>query len=239
MYSPGLHLDIKTPVSLSTAKRIIVAPPSAGYYLNSSVLVEHYVFSFIRDGRAIQMISNDGRASAGIDYLPGEGWLQALERASQMKYILKSNSLPLAGRNFAEEFGIEVNSLEKTYPIDLHKNNGMLTSKGVVPCPILYVDWGVDASEQGSDRSVHVTVSAVNGKLLHIDDWEGTSMSGRPQVLKLRELAKITDQEFNAYTLVQRKDLVIRFTTGIPTNILDFLTKENVDVQTTNHLGWK
>lgn len=213
-YAPRLHLPIEVPIKEQDIRFLHVSPPLiSGQFQDYSgrIQVKNYSFTFGDKGHKIINIDEHGFASLGIPMGPKESGISGMERASRMKFIISTNDVKQMATNWLVAMDIDVANLEKVNPSRIN-NEPFHSDRGLVPSPLLTVNWKNPKRLGYDPTGVKVQISAVSGELLEINDGNGSfSNRKQPLIKDLKKLLAISDEVFLKYTEQERRELVERF----------------------------
>lgn len=212
-YAPRLHLPIDVPIKEQDIRSLIAAPPPShnGRY-GARLQVKNYSFTFTERSFSIFNLAEDGLQSFGIPTMkPRESSKDLLERASKMKYTVSTNDTYRMATNWLVALDIDLAKLEKVNPPCVNKYPIFHSDRGLVPSPLLIVEWKNTNAPGYDPTEVMVEISAVSGELLQLTDGGFFSKREQPLIKDLDKLLAISDEEFLKYSLLERSNLVSRF----------------------------
>jgi hypothetical protein len=213
-YAPRMHLPIDIPVREEDIRSIVLSTPKMGID-GGCLQVKNYRFTFGDSrffGKSIIIVSVDqyGKRSFGIPIESRESSVSAMERASQMKYLVNTNDIYRMATNWLVAMDIDVEKMEKVKSPAVDKYPIFHSSRGDVPNPILNVEWS--SGEAHDMGRVVVVISAVTGELLELRNTHGSFNKNTTSFIKDSEkLAAISDEEFLKYSTLERSNLLVRF----------------------------
>ena len=174
--------------------------------------VQNYSFTFHKESISLFQLADDGQQSFGIPNKNKESSKSILERASRMKYSVSTNMIYQMATNWLVAFDIDLNKLEKLNPPCVNKYPDFHSDRGLVPSPLLVVDWK-NTNTFGYDHTeVSVEISAVSGDLLEIQvGMNSFTKRNKPMIKDLDKLLAIPDEEFLKFSEAERTNLFARF----------------------------
>jgi len=212
-YAPRLQLPFDVPVKNQDIRFLLVVPPDRGEFEGGRIQVKNYAFIFHKEHAfSLRNLAVDRKESFGIPLLhPGEPAQSVLDRASRMKYTVSTNDTYRIATNVLGALDIDLMKLEKANP---YVNDYPLynSDHGWVPNPVLIADWQNTNDLRNQLTQVLVTVSAVSGELLEVQDHGYFRKTELLPLHDLQNLLAISDEEFLKYSTLERSNLVVRFT---------------------------
>ena len=213
-YADQLHLKVPTPVTVHDTL-MQSATPLEGIGFAGRIDVSDYSFGFGHGGkyRIVTKLEDHRYQSMGL-YRGEETMPEFMDRFSQIKSTISTNDAYHLATNWLTAIGIDVERLQKAEPLRIEQQL-YLSKGGGVPCPLFYVRWGKGGQDEyGHARLpvIEVMISGINGELLSLR-IENDLYSKHPASLikDTDKLLAISSDEFLKYSLLERSNLVVRF----------------------------
>ena len=211
-----LHLKEKLPIKEEDATMSNIFDPSIMGFAGRIDTAE-YSFCFSKSGRLrfITKLEDYRYQSMGL-YRGNQSTREFMEQLSQIKSTINTNDAYRLATNWLASIDVDLEKLQQEKPATVEQQF-FESSKGPVPVPLFYVNWG----KEGRDELGHpmgpvvdIMVSGINGELLNLRQ-EDDSYSKRPAALikDMDKLLAIPDAEFLKYSPEELSNLVTRFST--------------------------
>jgi len=211
-YALRMHLPINVPVKEQDIRFLNASRPNNNRY-SARIQVKNYSFTFSGESLSIYNLADDGLQSFGIPMELGESSRSGMERASRMRYIVSTNDVYRMATNWLVALDIDLEKLEAANPPCVNKYPIFHSERGLVPNPLLIVDWKNTNAPGYDPTEVTVEISAVSGELLKLTDSGSFGKRGEQPLIKdLNNLLAISDEQFLKYSTLERSNLVVRFT---------------------------
>jgi hypothetical protein len=223
-----LHLPVNLPIREQDVQATLVFHPRVIGFAGR-IDAKGYSFSFAKSGRLRYVTGmHDDRGKESI--------AEYHQQLSHLKSIIDADDAYRLATNCLESIDVDVVRLEKERPPIVQQllfdspSEGKSTNTKVL-LPLFDVRWG-----NRTNPTIRVSISGVTGGLLVLRQ-EDDSYSKRPASLikDVDELLAIPDEEFLKYSLLERNNLVARFSAvSYPVS-----TNEIVPRTTTSSTGLK
>jgi hypothetical protein len=225
-YAPRLNLPIDVPIKDSDIHKLECAPPECSTNMtifSGGFQIGKYSFGF-QDGFikssyglytpycVIVELEDDGLTSFGIPLLyPRESSVSVTERASRMKYTVKTNDLYRIATNYLVALEIDQKTFEKSRPFTILPNI-YHSPQGLVPSPIMVACWGEPALRDPGSNGFAFKISSVTGELLEMNVGNASTCKGLPLIKDLDKLLAISDEEFLKMSPLEKSNPIVQFT---------------------------
>jgi len=215
-YAPRMQLPIAVPINKANIKCLDIMPPNINTpglsIYGGRIQVDNYSFTFGDKALLVYNLDQYGYISFGIPMGEKETAHSGMERASRMTYTVNTNDLYRMATNVLVALDVNVSALEREDPPVINKNPFFKSERGLVPSPLMTVEWQ-KVNAHGFDRDrVELVMSAVSGELLKYIDLGGSFRNGnRPFLNNVSALLAISDEEFMKYSSLDRSNLLVNY----------------------------
>ncbi len=211
-FADKLDLPLQKPICETNVQFRFIVPPTARPYVDigGRIDVNHYSFSCGDKHCFITKLDPFGNLSSA----------EQNEMLSHEKSLIATNQAYQLATNWLTSIDVNIKKLEKRNRYEVRQRWCFGDNGDITLLPIFYVRWG-----NWNEPTVEVSVDGRNKELLELRMINQASFTSRPAELirDLDKLLSIPDLEFQKYSLIERSNLVARFSTisySNQTNIL-------------------